>query len=441
MDALIMQGGQLLLSLSILIVLHELGHFLPAKYFKTRVEKFYLFFDPKFSLFKKKIGETEYGIGWLPLGGYVKISGMVDESMDTEQLNQPPQDWEFRSKPAWQRLIIMAGGVTVNVILGIIIYIGVMYVWGDDRIPTAKLENGIYASDTLAINMGIENGDRIVRVDGETIDDFNKLIPHMLMTEAEQITVERNGRYMDLDVPYHFNKTMIERKMKGFVSIAFPFVIDSVFPDQNAALAGLQSGDELIALNGQEMRIFEEYKNYFESHKGDSVNLTVLRNRVTENIDVKISDKGLIGVRNNLVEYLPLEHRSYSFLESIPAGISKGYYSLWMMGMQLKLMFSPKTEGYKHAGGFIAIANVFDISWNWQVFWTMTAMLSIMLAVMNLLPIPALDGGHIMFLIYEIIVGKAVNQKVLEAAQMVGVILLLGLVVVVNGNDIYKLFQ
>ena len=261
------------------------------------------------------------------------------------------------------------------------------------------------------------------------------------MTEAEQITVERNGRYMDLDVPYHFNKTMIERKMKGFVSIAFPFVIDSVFPDQNAALAGLQSGDELIALNGQEMRIFEEYKNYFESHKGDSVNLTVLRNRVTENIDVKISDKGLIGVRNNLAEYLPLEHRSYSFLESIPAGISKGYYSLWMMGMQLKLMFSPKTEGYKHAGGFIAIANVFDISWNWQVFWTMTAMLSIMLAVMNLLPIPALDGGHIMFLIYEIIVGKAVNQKVLEAAQMVGVILLLGLVVVVNGNDIYKLFQ
>jgi regulator of sigma E protease len=444
MESVIIQASQLILSLSIMVVLHELGHFIPAKLFKTKVEKFYLFFDYKFSLFKKKIGETEYGVGWIPLGGYVKIAGMIDESMDKEQMKEEPKPWEFRTKPAWQRLIIMLGGVTVNFILGVVIFIGAVFYWGDSgRISNANLVNGIHVIDTLGTNMGLRNGDRIIKVDDESVSDFGKITGTIIMDEAEKLTVDRDGEYIDLDIPYYFNKVMIARGIKGFGFIAprVEFIIDSVLPDNNAYRAGFNSGDRFIALNGEPKIFFDEYKEYFDAHKGEDVTIKVIRDGVEYDKPVTISEDGLIGVSRKFVDLLPLENREYGFFESFPVGIEKGYTTLIMMIKQLGLMFSPKTEGYKHVGGFVSIGKIFSPTWNWQVFWSMTALLSIMLGVMNLLPIPALDGGHVIFLIYEMIMGKALNDKIMEYAQVVGFVILIGLLVFANGNDIYKLFQ
>ena len=428
--------SQFILSLSILIVLHEFGHFLPAKLFKTKVEKFYLFFDYKFSLFKKKIGDTVYGIGWIPLGGYVKIAGMIDESMDKEQMAQPPQPWEFRTKPAWQRLIIMLGGVTVNFILGAVIFIGMLYYWGEE--PKVLADNKIRCVDTLATNMGLMDGDKIIRVDDEPVKYFRNIKLKMLMKEAETITVDRNGEEVQLSVPFYFNKLIISNPKQGFIEVGKLFVIDSVIEGKNAHYAGFRSGDKLIAFNGEPMIFFDEYRSKFIDNKGGEVDITVLRGGYEKDISVKVSEKGTIGVLANQYEGLKIEFNSYTFLEAIPAGIIKGYDLLVLNLEQFGLMFSEKTEGIKHIGGFGSIAKMFNPYWDWQSFWFMTALLSIVLGIMNLLPIPALDGGHVMFLFWEMITGKAVSDKVLEYAQVVGFVLVITLLLYANGMDVVR---
>ena len=428
--------SQFILSLSILIVLHEFGHFLPAKLFKTKVEKFYLFFDYKFSLFKKKIGDTVYGIGWIPLGGYVKIAGMIDESMDKEQMAQPPQPWEFRTKPAWQRLIIMLGGVTVNFILGAVIFIGMLYYWGEA--PKILADNKIKCVDTLATNMGLMDNDKIIRVDGEPVVYFNNIKIKMLMSEAETITVKRNGEELKLAVPFYFNKLIISKPEQGFVKPRNEFVVDSVLKGMNAYNAGLRSGDKLIALNGESMIYFDEFQSKFKDNKGGEVDITVLRDGYEKELSVKVSDSSTIGISYNPYEGLNVEFNSYTFFEAIPAGIIKGYNLLVLNIEQFGLMFSEKTEGIKHIGGFGTIAKMFNPYWDWQSFWAMTALLSIVLGIMNLLPIPALDGGHVMFLFYEMITGKAVSDKVLEYAQVVGFVMVITLLLYANGMDVVR---
>ena len=440
MESVIIQAAQFILSLSILIVLHEMGHFIPAKIFKTKVEKFYLFFDYKWSLFKKKIGDTEYGIGWIPLGGYVKIAGMIDESMDKEQMKEEPKPWEFRTKPAWQRLIIMVGGVTVNVILGCLIFIGIAFYWGEIKLPNKDLTNGVHVVDTLGTNMGLINGDKIIKIDDELVEDFQKITATIVMDEAEKLTVERNGSLIELDIPFHFNSVMIGRKMDGFVvPREAEFIISSVLPDGQSSKADLIEDDKLIAINGEPKAFVDEFTEYFNAHKGEKVSITIVRDGVEFERELSISDSARIGIMRK--SQLPFQKLEYGFIESIPAGISKGYVTLVMMVKQLGLMFSPKTEGYKHVGGFVSIGKIFSPKWDWRVFWSMTALLSIMLAVMNLLPIPALDGGHIVFLIYEMIIGRPVNDKVMEVSQIAGFVILMGLLLFANGNDIYKLFQ
>ena len=428
--------SQFILSLSILIVLHEFGHFLPAKLFKTKVEKFYLFFDYKFSLFKKKIGDTVYGIGWIPLGGYVKIAGMIDESMDKEQMAQPPQPWEFRTKPAWQRLIIMLGGVTVNFILGAVIFIGMLYYWGEA--PKILADNKIKCVDTLATNMGLMDNDKIIRVDGEPVVYFNNIKIKMLMSEAETITVKRNGEELKLEVPFYFNKLIISNPEQGFIKARNEFVVDSVLKGMNAYNAGLRSGDKLIAMNGEPMIYFDEFQSKFKDNKGGEVDITVLRDGYEKELSVKVSDSSTIGISYNPYEGLNVEFNSYTFFEAIPAGIIKGYDLLVLNIEQFGLMFSEKTEGIKHIGGFGTIAKMFNPYWDWQSFWAMTALLSIVLGIMNLLPIPALDGGHVMFLFYEMITGKAVSDKVLEYAQVVGFVMVITLLLYANGMDVVR---
>ncbi|HIF14094.1 MAG TPA: RIP metalloprotease RseP [Bacteroidetes bacterium] len=436
---ILIRSAQFILSLSILIVLHEFGHFLPAKLFKTKVEKFYLFFDYKFSLFKKKIGDTVYGIGWIPLGGYVKIAGMIDESMDKEQMAKPPQPWEFRTKPAWQRLIIMVGGVTVNFILGAVIYIGMLLYWGEP--PKVMADNPIKCVDTLATNMGLVDGDKIIRVDDEPVVYFKDIVLTMLMNEAESITIDRNGEEIKLEVPFHFNKAFLARKDKAFIVPGIYFILDSVIKDMNAYHAGFMSGDKFVALNGERMIYFDEYRSKFKEYKGEEVDVTVLRGGYEKEISVKVSDKGIIGVTNDMEKSCNTVTKTYGFFEAIPAGIDKGYYMLILNLKQFGLMFSAKTEGYKHMGGFISIAKIFQPYWDWYSFWSMTALLSILLGIMNLLPIPALDGGHVMFLLYEMITGKVVSDKIMEYAQVLGFVIILSLLLYANGLDVVKLFQ
>ncbi|WP_276168423.1 RIP metalloprotease RseP [Zobellia alginiliquefaciens] len=447
MSPLLIKTIQFFLSLSLLIVLHELGHFIPAKLFKTRVEKFYLFFDVKFSLFKKKIGETVYGIGWLPLGGYVKIAGMIDESMDTEAMKEEPKEWEFRSKPAWQRLIIMIGGVTVNFVLAVIIYIGMAYAYGDQYIPGDSLKDGVHVTEkTIGDELGIETGDKIIAVDGDKIKDFNKIF--MDIINGSSITIERNGETIEKEIPVDFIATLMEDKDRArFLGPRFPFYIAEVSSESLNKDAGLEPKDEIVEIAGKEISYFDEVKPILEQYKGEKINLTVVRdNSVRKVIPVVINDSAQIGVRPGMPSMeemekrglLRLETEKYTFAESIPAGINKGVNTLSGYLKQLKKIFNPDTGAYKGVGGFAAIGSLFPDAWNWEVFWGTTAFLSIMLAVMNLLPIPALDGGHVMFLLYEMISGRKPSDKFLEYAQMIGFFLLLALILFANGNDLYR---
>ena len=440
---IIIKLSQFLLSLSLLIVLHELGHFIPSKIFKTRVEKFYLFFDVKYSLFKKQIGETEYGIGWLPLGGYVKISGMIDESMDKEQMALPPQPWEFRSKPAWQRLIIMLGGVTVNFILAFVIYIGMAYAYGEMYIANANIKEGYLIESKAMLAAGFKTGDKIIAVDGEKIERFDNST-NATIVMGKEVLIERNGAEQLIKMPNDFIDQLSKEEKSPLVSLRMPFAIGKV--SSESANQNLKPKDILIALNGQKTRYYDEAISILESNKGKTITGTVLRNQKEESVSLIVSKEGKLGIQRGGLDLKSLEELGYykvskqefSFLESFPKGIEKGKDQLVGYGKQLKMIFSPSTGAYKQVGGFAAIFNIFPSSWSWETFWGITALLSIMLGVMNLLPIPALDGGHVLFLLYEMISGKKPSDKFLENAQMVGFILLITLLLFANGNDIYK---
>ncbi|MFZ5940599.1 MAG: RIP metalloprotease RseP [Bacteroidota bacterium] len=437
---ILVKAGQFLLSLSILIVLHEMGHFLFAKLFKTRVEKFFLFFDAGFSLFKRKIGETVYGIGWLPLGGYVKISGMIDESMDKEQMKLPPQPWEFRSKKTWQRLLIMLGGVMVNFVLALVIYILVFYTWGEKYVPMQNLKYGIMV-DSLGQKMGLQNGDKVLKV-GE--DDLVKweAIPHdIVVNEARTLTVDRNGEIVVLDLPDDIIPGLLKAEFPILPRV--PFQIYAIKEKTSAAEAGIAEGDLIVALNGRPVHFYDEYREMTAGMKNEEIHLGVLRGSDTLTIDVRTDSLGKIGVYPMLDDtywFTPVEVK-YTFVESIPAGIRKGIQTTKSYLKQLKLLFMPETKAYESLGGFIKIGSIFPASWNWQSFWNLTAFLSIILAIMNILPIPALDGGHVMFLVFEMITGKKPGDRFLEYAQIVGMVILLSILLYANLNDIIGLFN
>lgn len=427
--------GQLLLSLSIIVVLHELGHFLPAKYFKTRVEKFYLFFNPWFSLWKKKIGETEYGLGWLPLGGYVKIAGMVDESMDKEQMEKPPEPWEFRAKPAWQRLIIITGGVIVNLLLGMFIYAMIMFTWGSEKLPVKNATYG-YEVDPVLVDMGFQNGDIPIRFGEETPTYYSDLGKTLILSDSREVEVLRNGEDVIFQMPEDWRDQLLEENRSLF-SPLIPFYADTIIPGSGAASSQMQKGDLIIAINDIPSMYFNTFKKDIQAFASQEIQLSVLRNNDTLTFPVQVSENATIGVGpGNIQDEFQLETLSYTLLEAIPAGMELGTNTLVSYVSSLKLLFTK--SGAQQMGGFGTIGSLFPSTWDWQSFWSMTALISIILAFMNILPIPALDGGHAVFILYEMVTGRTPNQKVLEYAQMVGMILLLGLVLFANLNDIYK---
>ncbi|MFV0522384.1 MAG: RIP metalloprotease RseP [Mangrovibacterium sp.] len=444
MQEFFIKAAQLVLSLSLLVIIHEFGHFTFARLFKTRVEKFYLFFNPWFSLWKKKIGETEYGIGWVPLGGYVAISGMIDESMNTESLKEEPKPWEFRSKTKWQRLLIMIGGVLFNFILAFIIYIGVLFAWGTSYLPTDNLTHGISVNKE-ARAMGFENGDKIISVDGQKIENFAKFLPTIAIDGAKQVEVSRNGTEVSIPITNKYLPELLKGKMSFEPRILNKFSIANIVDDSPAEKVGLKTGDQILSLDGLSFKFYDELTSYAQNHANQQVTFNILREGKELQVPITISAEGTVGFYPDFspeaYDYLSYETRSYSFFEAIPAGIDLGVSTIKSYLNQLKLFFKPETKAYESLGGFIAIGNIFPSAWDWHRFWMMTAFLSIILGVMNLLPIPALDGGHVMFLLYEIITGRKPSDKFLEYAQTVGMILLLILVVYANGNDILRLFK
>ena len=451
MDPFFIKALQLILSLSILIVLHELGHFIPAKLFKTRVEKFFLFFDVKFALFKKKIGGTVYGIGWLPLGGYVKISGMIDESMDKEQMAQPPKPWEFRSKPAWQRLIIMVGGVTVNIVLGFVIYMMVMYTWGSGYIEADDMPNGFAVADTFK-EYGFEDGDKVLAVNGEPLKNSLEINKYLFLRDVNSITtLHQNGQTETIAIPEDIGSTMFEQGvLQPFVPIEYP-VLDTVVAGSPADLAGLQKGDKIIAVNDIEIGYWHDVTREIEEAENESLRLIIKRDGQFGSIEMEPEDEELGQAMRRTVEVTPdeegkigfdrvreinVQYEKYSLAESVSKGFDLAYWTLHDYVAQFKYVFTKK--GATQVGGFGAIGGLFPEAWDWQQFWMTTAFISIILAFMNILPIPALDGGHVVFLLYEIITGRKPNEKFMEYAQLVGFVILIVLVLFANGNDIYR---
>jgi regulator of sigma E protease len=468
-----LQAGYLIFSLSILVIIHELGHFVTAKWFKCRVEKFYLFFDAWFSIFKKKIGDTEYGIGWLPLGGYVKISGMVDESMDKEQMKQPPQPWEFRSKPAWQRLIILLAGVTMNVLLAFVIYAMILFTWGTTKLPNQNVKNGVWVTDSLMSQIGLRTGDKIEAVNGEPIKYFEDIPAKILL--GRQIKVERNGKEETINVPVDLLGQLSEKKRQRGVTLVqprMPVIIggflstdEQVSPSLNKSIsvdtrtnvmrgsgsttnAGnlnyehLRLFDKIVAVDSTPVNYFDEMAPILKQKKGDSVTLTVIRDGAPVKTKVLVDTAGTIGFYNiNNVQadslgILKLETKEYGFFESFPAGVRETGEQLNFYIQQFKKILNPETGAYKGLGGFKAMASVFpDTGWDWEIFWKITAFFSIILAFMNLLPIPALDGGHVVFTVVEMITGRKPSDKFLEYAQIVGMVILFALLIYANGND------
>ena len=488
---------QFFLSLSILIFVHELGHFLAAKAFKTRVEKFYLFFDWGFSLFRcKKVDgqwrfkffsknvpekytvteyrdaagkkqknydpidlstlpeddwrrsdSTEYGIGWFPLGGYNKIAGMIDESMDKSQMQQPPQPWEFRSKPAWQRFIIMVAGVFMNVVLAIAIYIGLLTKEGDRYLPTSEVNKYGISVDSLGYELGFRDGDKILTVDGKYYEDFSKIPLQIIIDKAKTVEVERDGKNVTIELPEDATRVLLSMQDAEFISTRIPFIIDTVVDSimvngkmevSPARLAGLKKGDQIIGINEIETPYFHDFRNTIIEFKNQDIRLLSIRANDTLAFDMHIGEQPIIGAS---VKSFDLAVKEYTFFEAIPAGFSKTFMELGDYWKQVKLIFSPKTKAYESVGGFISIGKIFPDTWVWSIFWRMTAFLSIALAVMNILPIPALDGGHILFLLVEIITRRKPSDKFMEVAETVGLIIVLGLVILANGNDIIRLFK
>ncbi len=437
-SVILIKAAQLILSLSILIVLHEAGHFIPARLFGTRVEKFYLFFDWKFSLFKYKKGGTEYGIGWIPLGGYVKISGMIDESMDKEQLSKEPEPWEFRAKPAWQRLIIMLGGVTVNLILGFFIYAMVLFAYGEERLPLANVTHGVEVADLLK-DQGMQDGDKLISIGSVQPKYITDVNATLVLEDYDKLVVERNGQRVDVPVSEDFKSKFLQENPKTPLLVPrIPFVVDSVLSNRPGAAAGMQKGDTVIAVNGEGNVMLRDVRQRIQDSKGDSISLTVRGNNgLVRTLTVVPDTAGLIGVAMvNPYNLLQFETKKYGFAESIPAGFKLCMNTLTNYVRSLKLLGTK--EGASSIGGFGTIGNLFPAVWDWESFWRLTAFISIILAFMNVLPIPALDGGHVVFLLYEIISGRKPPQRVLEVAQIIGMVLLFGLLLFANINDIVK---
>ncbi len=435
---ILIQIFQFILIISILVVLHELGHYLTAKWFKTKVEKFYLFFNPWFSLFKKKIGETEYGIGWLPMGGYVKIAGMIDESMDVEQMKQEPQPWEFRSKPAWQRLIIMLGGIIVNVLLAWFIYSALLVSNGDTYIPMENLEDGIMVNENGEA-LGFKTGDKIISVDGDTSVRFSDLMLEVIL--GDEVIVERNGQETVIPITDEALKSVFSGLQNMFFFPRFEAVIDSIPTDSGAFRGGLEEGDRIVALNGKSLKYSDELKSMLPATANDTVVVSILRDGNTLSKQVVLSDKKL-GIYFSRDSSKFIQTDEYGVWEAIPAGLKKTYTTLERQIKQLRvILFKPKTKAYKQVKGPIGIVEMMSPTWDWTFFWSFTAMFSIWLAFVNILPIPALDGGHAMFLLYEIVSGRPPSQKVLEKGQIIGFIFIMTLMVIIFGNDIWNIIK
>ncbi len=426
---------QFFLCFTLLVGIHEFGHFIAARIFKIRVDKFYIFFDPWFSIFKWKKGDTEYGLGWLPLGGYCKIAGMIDESMDKEQMEQPAQPDEFRSKPAWQRLIVMLAGVTLNLVLANFIYIGISYAWGDKYFANEQARWGYNFNET-GEKLGFVDGDKFVSIGGEKVDDTSKIPMQLILSEGDNtVVVDRHGREVEVVIPLERLIEFRQSKSIGkLFTLRMPFIIDSV---ARSSASALQKGDEAVAFNGEKMTDFEEFKSALSEAKNSEATITVMRDGRALDIILPVDDKGTIGVTTQYP--FTLNTKEYTLLESIPAGIRKAGSSVSSYWDQLSLIVKPETEMYKELGGFVAIGSMFSGAWDWFDFWMKTAFLSIMLAVMNVLPIPGLDGAHAIFTIWEIVTRRKPSDKFLERAQMVGMVLLFALLIYANGNDFYRL--
>ena len=434
---------QFLLSLSILVIIHELGHFTFAKLFKARVEKFYLFFDPWFALVKRKKGETEYGIGWVPLGGYVKISGMIDESLDREQMKLPAQPWEFRSKPSGQRLLIMTGGVLFNFVSALLIYVCVLYAWGETYLPTANVKYGI-VTDSVGYSIGLRNGDRILSVDNQKVENFAQITSDIVLNGRKSIQVDRNGEILNIEIPTGLIPKMLKGGGKIEARTPFsPYVISDFQKKSPGKVAGLLPGDELTGLDGNRFAWFDEFQKYLADNRTRSIVVNILRKGEQIEIPVTPTSEGFLGIASSRTyeQIFELKTIRYGLLESIPAGITKGFKTIGDYLKQFKLIFSRHTKAYESLGGFITIGSIFPGVWDWQSFWNLTALLSIILAVMNILPIPALDGGHVIFLLYEVVTGRKPSDKFLEYAQITGMVILFALLIFANGNDILRLIR
>ena len=437
METVIIKIVQLLLSLSILVIVHEFGHFLFARLFKVRVEKFYLFFNPWYTVFKYKPrgSETEYGLGWLPLGGYVKISGMIDESMDKEAMAQPPKPWEFRTKPAWQRLLIMIGGVLMNFILAFFIYAMMVFTWGEEYLPIQNVTMG-YTYNELTQKAGFQNGDIPLTADGKELENMsgNTL---MSIVDAKEVTVLRHGEITSIQLPADFNKVLFEEE-RNFIP-RYPFVIASVNNGTPAKKAGLEEGDSIFGINGIDNLSFEDVQLVLAQNKETEITLNLFRNGQKIDIPVTPDNNGKLGVGvKSPYKIYKTVRTKYNFFSAFPAGIRIGVETIKTYLGQFKYIFTK--EGAQSLGGFGTIANIFPGKWNWSEFWNMTAFLSIILGVMNLLPIPALDGGHVLFLLYEVVSGRKPNEKFMEYAQITGMLFLIALLIYANGNDIFRAF-
>lgn len=451
--------AQFVVCLSLLILIHEMGHFLFARLFKVRVEKFYLFFNPwlslvrmkkvkgkwQFAWFSKSVPEswsespetTEWGIGWLPLGGYCKIAGMIDESMDKEQLKQDPQPWEFRTKPTWQRLFIMIGGVVFNIASAMIFFVAILYTWGDTYIKNTDVVNGIYTS-TLAKEMGFENGDKILSLDSIPVDRFEEIPLLIIRRQVKEVLVERDEKHISIPIKPEFRVRLLKER-RGFIDGRQAFYIAQVVDSMPAKKAGIQEGDKVVGVDSIPMTYYDEVVDAFSHKKGGNVTLMIERNDSLIYLPVAVTEDGMIGVRAK--QTIKRTHETYGLLQSIPLGIAKGFTSIREYLLDLKLIFTPSSKASSEVGGFITIANVFPGEWNWHAFWSLCAMISIMLAVVNILPIPALDGGHVLFLLYEIITRRKPSDKFMEYATLVGMIIVFALIIYANGNDIVKLFN
>lgn len=456
MELFLIRAFQLILSLSILIVVHELGHFLFARLFKVRVERFYMFFNPVFSLlrvkriegklkfvwfsknapesFKALPDKTEFGLGWIPLGGYCSIAGMIDESLNTEQMAKPQQSWEYRSKTAGQRLLIIAGGVVFNFILALMIYSSVLFFWGEKFVPMDMATLGMEFSP-IAKEAGFKDGDRLIYADGELLSEYNEKSVRMIF-EAREITVYRDSEQVYLRMPKDFMTKLVEGQ-QGFASFRYPTVIKEVTSGSACSKSGLMPGDSLTGINGIATVTFPSFVGELANHKNKTIRLTYYRKGLRNEVDITPDENGKLGFMTcSPEEVLPTMTRNYTLIQSIPAGIKKGVGTLTGYASDMKYVFTE--AGAKSLGGFGTLGKLFPAEMDWQVFWLTTAFLSIILAFMNILPIPALDGGHILFLLYEIITKRKPSDKFMEYAQMTGMFLLIALLLFANANDVYR---